>query len=282
MSLKHNARQVDIQGHRGARGYYPENTITAFIEAVKLGVTILELDVVISKDLQVVVSHEAWMNDVFCTRPDGIEVEKNSKEKYNLYKMPFSEIAKYDCGKRGNPEFPLQEAAPECKPLLSEVVTKVDGYTKERKLLPVKFNIEIKTEDGEKDGVFNPDPKTFVNLVYNEIKKQNIIERTNLQSFDVRILQEIKKKDSTIKTALLVENEDGLEINLKRLGFIPNIYSPDFMLVDEELVKNVKEKNMKLIPWTVNEVKDIKKMIALGVNGVITDYPDRAIDLIRK
>ena len=281
MSLKHNARQVDIQGHRGARGYYPENTITAFIEAVKLGVNTLELDVVISKDLQVVVSHEAWMNAIFCTRPDGIEVEKNSKEKYNLYKMPFSEIAKYDCGKRGNAEFPLQEAVPEHKPLLTEVVTKVDAYTKANKLPQVKYTIEIKTEEGEKDGVFNPNPKTFVSLVYNEIKKQNCIAYATLQSFDVRILQEIKKKDATIKIALLVENENGLESNLKRLGFIPNTYSPDFILVDETLVKNVKEKNMQLIPWTVNEVKDIKKMIALGVNGIITDYPDRAIDLIR-
>jgi len=282
MSLKHNPRQIDIQGHRGARGYYPENTITSFIEAVKLGVNTLELDVVISKDLQVVVSHEAWMNDVFCTRPDGVEVEKNSREKYNLYKMPFSEIAKYDCGKRGNPEFPLQEAAPEHKPLLSEVITKVDAYAKERKLLPVKYNIEIKTEETEKDGVFNPDPKTFVTLVYNEIKKQNIVERTNLQSFDVRILQEIKKKDAAIKMALLVENEDGLEINLKHLGFIPNIYSPDFYLVDETLVKDLRAKKIQLIPWTVNEVKDMKKLIAMGVNGIITDYPDRAIDLIRK
>src|ERR1035437_841267 len=185
MSLKHNARQVDIQGHRGARGYYPENTITAFIEAVKLGVNTLELDVVISKDLQVVVSHEAWMNAIFCTRPDGIEVEKNSKEKYNLYRMPFSEIAKYDCGKRGNAEFPLQEAVPEHKPLLTEVVTKVDAYTKANKLPQVKYTIEIKTEEGEKDGVFNPNPKTFVSLVYNEIKKQNCIAYATLQSFDV-------------------------------------------------------------------------------------------------
>ncbi len=282
MSLKKNSRHIEIHGHRGARGYYPENTVTSFIEAVKLGVDTLEMDVVISKDGQVVVSHEAWMNDVFCTRPDGIEVEKNSREKYNLYKMPFSEIAKYDCGKRGNAEFPLQEAVPEHKPLLSEVITKVDAYTKENKLLSVKYNIEIKTEVAEKDGVFNPDPKTFVTLVYNEIKKQNSIGCTNLQSFDVRILQEIKKKDPTIKMALLVENKDGLEINLKRLGFIPNTYSPDFYLVDETLVKDLQEKKIQLIPWTVNEVMDMRKLVALGVNGIITDYPDRAIDLIRK
>ena len=86
MSLKKNSRFIEVHGHRGARGYYPENTITSFIEAVKLGVDTLELDVVISKDKQVVVSHEAWMNDTFCTNPDGTEVEINSREKYN-YRM---------------------------------------------------------------------------------------------------------------------------------------------------------------------------------------------------
>ena len=86
-------KKIDIQGHRGARGLFPENTITSFIEAIKLGVDTLEMDVVISKDSQIVVSHEAWMNDAFCNRPDGKEVEANSKEKYNLYKMTYAEIA---------------------------------------------------------------------------------------------------------------------------------------------------------------------------------------------
>lgn len=272
-------KQIDIQGHRGARGLFPENTINSFIEAVKLGVDTLEMDVVISKDLQVVVSHEAWMNEAFCSRPDGKEVEANSKDKYNLYKMTYSEIATYDCGIRGNKAFPLQKKIASHKPLLSEVITKVDAYTKENKLPSVKYNIEIKSEEGA-DNIFNPEPKTFVELVYNEIEKHKIIERTNLQSFDVRILQEVKKKDSTIQTALLVENKDGLEVNLKRLGFIPNTYSPDFNLINDVLVQRVHEHNMKLIPWTVNEIIDIKTMLAMGVDGIISDYPDRVIELI--
>ena len=282
MSRKQYTGNIEIHGHRGARGYFPENTVTSFIEAIKMGVNILELDVVISKDLQVVVSHEAWMNDIFCTKPDGTEVEENSREKYNLFTMDYSEILKYDCGKRGNTAFPLQEAIAEHKPLLSEVIKALNTFTGENKLPPVKFNIEIKTEEGEKDGVFNPDPKTFVNLVYKEISKQHILKRCNLQSFDVRILQEIKKKDKEIEIAFLVENKDGFESNLKRLGFVPDTYSPEYILVDEELVKWVQERNMKLIPWTVNETKDIKRMIDLGVDGIISDYPDRVLDLIRK
>jgi glycerophosphoryl diester phosphodiesterase len=275
-----NHKKIDIQGHRGARGLFPENTVTSFIEAVKLGVDTLEMDVVISKDLQVVVSHEAWMNELFCTRPDGKEVEANSKEKYNLYKMTYGEIAEYDCGIRGNKEFPLQKKTAEHKPLLAEVIKKVEEFVDENKLPAIKYNIEIKSEEGE-DTIFNPEPKKFVELVYTEIVKHKIIERSNLQSFDVRILQEIKKKDATIQLALLVENEDGLEINLKRLGFIPNTYSPDFYLVDSALVKNVREQNMKLIPWTVNEITDIKKLIALGVDGIISDYPNRVIETVK-
>jgi glycerophosphoryl diester phosphodiesterase len=273
-------KKIDIQGHRGARGLFPENTVTSFIEAIKLGVDTLEMDVVISKDLQVVVSHEAWMNDIFCTRPDGKEVEGNSKDKYNLYKMTYAEIEKYDCGIRGNKEFLLQKKIAEHKPLLGDVIKKVEAFTRENKLYPIKYNIEIKSEERE-DNLFNPEPKTFVELVYNEIEKHEIIKRTNLQSFDVRILQEIKKKDSIIQIALLVENEDGLEINLQRLGFIPNTYSPDFYLVNDVLIKQVHAKNIKLIPWTVNEITDIKKLIALDVDGIISDYPDRVIETIK-
>ena len=273
-------KKIDTQGHRGARGLFPENTITSFIEAVKLGVDTLEMDVVVSKDLQIIVSHEAWMNDIFCTCPDGKEVEAKSKDKYNLYKMTYAEIAKYDCGIRGNKDFPFQKKMAEHKPLLADVIKNVEKFANENALPAIKYNIEIKSEEGE-DNVFNPEPKKFVELVYNEIENQKIIGQTNLQSFDVRILQEIKKKDPTIQIALLVENEDGIEINLKRLGFIPNIYSPDFYLVDSVLVKSVHERKMKLIPWTVNDITDIKKLVALGVDGIISDYPNRVIETIQ-
>jgi glycerophosphoryl diester phosphodiesterase len=273
------SKKISIQGHRGARGWFPENTLTSFMEAIKLGVDTLEMDVVISQDRQVVVSHEAWMNEVFCTRPDGKEVEANSSGKYNLYTMAYAEIARYDCGIRGHKEFPLQKKIAEHKPLLTEVITKIEAFVAENKLPAIKYNIEIKT-DGD-DDVFNPEPNKFVELVYNEIEKYKIIERTNLQSFDSRILQEIKKRDPAIQMALLVENNDGLDINLNRLGFIPNTYSPDFCLVDSKLVEQVHERNMKLIPWTVNETTDIKKMISLAVDGIISDYPDRVVETIK-
>lgn len=270
----------DIEGHRGARGLYPENTVTAFIEALKLGVTTLEMDIVVSADNRLVVSHDPWMNDAFCSKPDGTPVEKETKEKYNLYKMSYAEIAKFDCGKRGNSNFPLQKAIPEHKPLLSEVITKVEDYIKQHHLKPVHYNIETKSEEGL-DGTFNPAPAAFIQLLYSELKKQNILQRCIIQSFDIRTLQALQKINPKIKTALLVENTNGVKANLDALGFTPSIYSPDFHLVNKEMTDYLHQHHIQLIPWTVNETSDIERMIESGVDGIISDYPNRVIDIIK-
>jgi glycerophosphoryl diester phosphodiesterase len=270
--------QLNIQGHRGARGLYPENTVSGFIEALKLGVNTLELDVVISADQEVVVSHEAWMNADFCSLPDGAPIEKGTEKTYNLYRMTYPEIKKFDCGKRGNPEFPMQVAIPSYKPLLDEVITQVELYIRENALAPVSYNIELKSE--MKEGPFNPPPELFVDLVLRKLKKHLPDNRIHIQSFDVSLLQEVRRKDPYISIGLLVENPDDLEINLKRLGFTPQTYSPEFVLVDESLAREVHRLGMELIPWTVNEKKDMVQLISMGVDGIITDYPDRLINLV--
>lgn len=275
-----NIKQIQIHGHRGARGLFPENTLTAFIEAVKLGVRTLEMDVVISKDLKVVVSHEEWMNEIFCLQPNGKDIIINSKEKYNLYKMSYAEIALFNCGSKGNPDFPNQKNIPEHKPLLSEVINAVETYTKTNHLPEVTYNIEIKSEFAG-DNIFHPEPSAFVKLVLNELELHPINNQFILQSFDVRILQEIKKHKSDVVIGLLIENKDSLHTNLERLGFIPNMYNPEFPLVTIELIKELHQKNIQIIPWTVNEVSDMKSLINMGVDGLITDYPNRAIELIK-
>jgi glycerophosphoryl diester phosphodiesterase len=275
-----NPQHIYIHGHRGARGLYPENTITAFIEAVKLGVDAIEMDVVISKDNQVVVSHEPYMNALFCSTPDGIAIDSHSEKQHNLYHLTYAQIKQYDCGKRGNELFPQQKKVSEHKPLLSEVVKAVDVYTQLHNLLSIHYNIEIKSEL-EDDAIFQPTPVTFVNLVYDELIKLKILPRTILQSFDVRILQALKIKDTTLTLSYLVENKDSLEINLDRLGFMPNIYAPEFILINEQLISELKNKNIKLITWTVNEINDMKRLINMGVETLITDYPDKAITYIQ-
>jgi glycerophosphoryl diester phosphodiesterase len=269
-----------IQGHRGARGLYPENTVTGFSEAIKLGVSVLEMDVVISQDLKVVVSHEPWMNEVFCTKPDGGEIENNSKEKYNLYKMPYVEIAAYDCGKRSNPEFSTQIKIAEHKPLLSEVILITKKYCKENNLPEPIYTIEIKS-DPEGDNLFHPLPCKFAELVYNELKNLNILNSVMIQSFDVRILQEMRKLDERIKIGLLIENKLSLEKNLEFLGFLPAWYNPHFSLITNELIKELHQRNIQIAAWTVNEIPDMKQLITIGVDSIITDYPDRALALIK-
>ena len=278
MHTNQNKITPTIQGHRGARGLFPENTITSFIEAIKLGVDVLEMDVVISKDLKVVVSHEPWMNEVFCTKPDGSEIEKNSKEKYNLYRMSYAEIKAYDCGKRRNPEFPSQKSTPEHKPLLSEVILKTEIFIAENNLPPIVYNIEIKSEATD-DNLFHPAPDIFVKLVYDELKPLNVFNCVIIQSFDVRILQKIHSLDEKIKIGLLVENEYSFEKNLELLGFSPTSYNPDFHLITPELVKELHCRNIQIAAWTVNEIPDMKNLLNVGIDSIITDYPNRALEL---
>ncbi|MBI3518332.1 MAG: glycerophosphodiester phosphodiesterase [Bacteroidetes bacterium] len=268
-------KRFDIQGHRGARGLFPENTLTAFLEAVKLGVNTLELDVVISKDHQVVVSHEPWMNPVFCSTPEGKAVED---ERYNLYEMDYATIKTFDCGKRKNPEFPLQKTLSEYKPLLSEVISQIDAYTKEHGLSSASYNIELKSES-HTDHQYHPEPPVFSRLVYDLVK--HLLPRIILQSFDVRILQELHRIDPSIRMSLLVENKDSLQTHLNNLGFKPAIYGPEFILIDASLINELQRLDIKLIPWTVNEPHDMKRLIDMGVDGIITDYPDRLINLIK-
>ena len=272
------SKKINIQGHRGARGHYPENTLRGFKAAVDFGADFIELDVVISADSKVVVSHEPWMNDEICSMRDGSPVPPGRGREHNIYRMPYEVIRKFDCGKRGHPRFPSQRGEPAYKPLLGEVISTIEAYTREKGYAPVGYNIEIKTEQ---DGVFNPAPLVFVDLVHREIKNYGLGDRLNIQSFDVRILSEMHKKDPSIRLGLLVENRDSMETNLQALGFLPYAYNPEFVLVNEILVKQVHGRGMKIFVWTVNEKNDIAAMLALGVDGIISDYPDRVIEMIR-
>jgi len=269
----------DIQGHRGARGLYPENTIPAFIAAIDLGVNTLELDVVVSKDGQLVVSHEPFFNSDICRDAAG-NVLQQPKEKHNIYQLNYSEISQYDCGSWGNPRFAEQQSIKAAKPLLSDVIDTVEAYLRKKGLPRVFYNIETKcTPEG--DNIYHPEPKIFAEMFYQMLKKKDVLNYCIIQSFDVRTLQVLHQNHSELKLALLVFNADGLKGNLSKLGFTPNIYSPNFVLVNRKLVIACHKQNMQVIPWTINEPDKMKKIKALGVDGLITDYPDRAIKALR-
>lgn len=263
----------DWQGHRGARGLLPENSIPAFLKALEFPIKTLELDVVISRDSQVVVSHEPWMSASICSKSDGTPVSEEEEKESNIFQLKYAEIQQFDCGSRGNKRFPEQTPLRVSKPLLKEVVQQVEAYClKQSRELPF-YNIEIKSRP-EWDGLFTPEPQAFARLVIEQIEESDIKSRICIQSFDVRALQEVRKIDSTIVLALLIENTKGLDNNLKELGFTPDIYSPYYQLVSGNLVKETRERGMLLIPWTVNEITTMQGLINLGVDGIITDYPN--------
>ena len=272
----------DIEGHRGCRGLYPENTIVAFIHAVQLGVNTLEMDMQISKDVKIVISHDAFMGSNICTAPDGKPVEAADESKYKIYTLTYDEIKKFDCGSRGNAKFPEQQKVATVKPLLSEVIDTIEKYVKEHNLPPVMYNIETKSTVAG-DDINHPKPAVFAKMVYDLIKQKGVVNKCIIQSFDPRTLQEIRKIDPTITTALLIDikNLKGLKGNLKTLGFKPSIYSPYYMLVNKKLVRACHQMHIKVLPWTVNDEKKMVELKNMGVDGLISDYPDRLIKVLR-
>lgn len=271
----------DLQGHRGARGLAPENTIPAFRKALDLGVTTLELDVVISKDGEVVVSHEPWMSHVICTAPNGSPVEEGTEADHNLYAMTYEEIAAYDCGSRTHPRFPEQERQPVAKPLLREVIQMAEAYGAEQRDEPVFYNIETKIRP-KWEGTFTPGPEAFTDAVLGVIRSEGVAARATVQSFDPRTLivahaRQEKSGEVPVRLALLIASsmDNGVDGNLQMLPFTPDIYSPDHTLVEADLIAAAHEKGMQVIPWTVNDPADMDRLINLGVDGLITDYPNR-------
>jgi glycerophosphoryl diester phosphodiesterase len=272
---KGHQASFDIEGHRGCRGLMPENTIPAMITALDLGVTTLEMDVVITKDNKVVVSHEPWFESEITTKPDGTFINPGDAMKYNIYQMNYDEVIKYDVGLKPHPRFPKQQKIKAIKPLLADLLDSIAENMKIRRRPFPFFNIETKCLPAG-DGKFHPKPEEFVELLMAVIKEKQVEERVIIQSFDFRTLKYIHEKYPSIKTSMLIEDSDenDFEGQLKRLGYTADIYSPNQTLVDEKLVKECHDKGMKIIPWTVNDKKQITKLKKMGVDGIITDYPD--------
>lgn len=273
---KETTKLIDVQGHRGCRGLLPENTIIAFQKALELGVTTLEMDLVISKDKQVVVSHEPFFNHEISTAPDQKVITEENHLEHNIYNLSYKEIKSYDVGLKTHSRFPDQANQKAIKPLLSEVIQFAERLSKELGRPAPYYNVEIKRKP-EADNLYHPDAEEFAGLVIKTIQDSGAKDRIYIQSFDVESLQVAKRIDPEIKLVLLIENSNSAEINISKLGFTPEVYSPYHKLVSAKLVDYCTEQDMKLIPWTVNTVEDMDAMLIIGVDGIITDYPDRLL-----
>lgn len=270
----------DWQGHRGARGLAPENTIPAFLTALEYPIKTLELDIAISKDSQLIISHEPWMSASICQQPDGTAIEESEEKQFNIANLTWAEIQQFDCGSRGNARFPEQKPMAVHKPRLRDMVAAVQQYCQEKEREAPFYNIEIKSKP-EWDGIFTPDPATFARLLIDELTEIGIKDRTCIQSFDVRALQAVRQIDAEMVVALLVENANGLSENLDLLGFTPDVYSPNYALVSANLVEKAHAEGMEVIPWTVNDVKTMQALIEIRVDGIITDYPNLIAEVVK-
>ncbi len=274
-------KHLDWQGHRGARGLVPENSIPSFIKALEYPVKTLELDVAVSKEGIVIVTHDPYFHHDIASKPNGEPVTKKESEQLLIYEMTYEEIKTYDCGSRGHERFPEQVPQSVFKPSLVDMVKAIESHCQQiNRDLPY-YNIEIKSRP-DWDNKMHPEPERYVKWVLNGILEANIASRCNLQSFDVRILREIKKQMPEMVTALLIW--DGLkrtkfDNNIQNLGYQPEIYSPYYKYVNRKLVEKAHALGMKVIPWTVNEVSDMKKLIEDGVDGIITDYPNKILEI---
>lgn len=270
-----SAQTLDIQGHRGARGLLPENTIPAFMKAIELGVTTLELDVVITKDGQVVLSHEPYMSSGICSTPSGEPVSRKKAKDFNIYEMTYEEVKAFDCGSRGNANFPEQQKMKVSKPLLTDLIETVEKYLADNNLPKVGYNIELKSSK-KYDNLFHPNVKTFSDIVQGTIAEKLSTDRYTIQCFDFRILQYFHKTYPEVTLVALIEGVKGVKANIEDLGFTPEVYSPYFKLIGEKDIQLCHDMGMKVVPWTINKVEDMQRMINKGVDGIITDYPDRA------
>ena len=270
---------IDIQGHRGARGLLPENSLPGMALALELGVTTLELDVAVSSDGQVVLSHEPWFNADICSGPNGEALTEEEGREHSLWHMSYAEIARFDCGRRGNPRFPDQQPMSAVKPLLSDVLELAEGFDRQPGLDPIRYNVEIKSSPA-RDSVYTPRPPAFARSVYEVLVRHGVLDRTTVQSFDPRPLEAMHTIDPLVTLALLVDNDDGLAANLDRLSFTPNIYSPHQRLVSPGMVAEAHGRGLRVIPWTVNEADAMRTLLEMGVDGLISDYPDRALSVV--
>ena len=271
-------KYLDIQGHRGMRGLYPENSILGFIKALELGVNTLELDIVMSADSQLVVSHESFISSAICRYPKGGQIPKSIEKELNIYHMTYQEIKEFDCGSLFNHDFILQEKIKISKPLLSEVLDTIEqvAIAKDQR---INYNIELKSELAL-EGIYHPKVATFSDAVYQMIDEQIGWDRIIIQSFDFRILQYFKKHYPKVPLALLIENEDPWNWNVDSLGFKPDIYSCEYGLLSAEIISEIQNEHIKVIPWTVNDSSDMRQLINWGVDGLITDYPNIAFQIL--
>ena len=257
-----------VFAHRGFRGLHPENTITGMQKALAYG-AVLEFDLAITRDKQVVVSHDAVLNPKITQGPDG---QTLGNDKIRIYQMDYSTLSAYDVGKTPNNDFPEQDRYPAHIPLFKELVDSVEAFAAAHGISDPTYFIETKLNP-KTDGINHPGPKEFVDLMMQVVKEKSIQNQVIVQSFDPRTLQILRKEYPQIKLALLANDGTSLDENLNKLGFVPAYYSINAPFINQELVDRCHELTIKLIVGNCDDYEEILRISRLGVNSLMSDFP---------
>lgn len=283
LALSSCCRQtVDVQAHRGGMGLMPENSIPAMLNSVALGVNTLEMDLVVTSDGKIILSHDLYFHPRYSTRPDGTSIEKGDPKEY-IWTMPYDSVLKYDVGMKENKDWPEKQCMPVVKPLLTDVIAAVESYTKENGLMPMKYNIEIKSSSDEGEGVNWPEYKQFVDFCAPVLQSCNLGDRLIIQSFDERALNYLNEKYPDFILSYLTRNNDvDFDTFMGKLNFLPEWLSPPHANVTAEFLAETHKRGMKLVTWTPDEPEELKRLVDLKVDAIITNYPDRLLKVVKE
>jgi glycerophosphoryl diester phosphodiesterase len=254
---------VKVQGHRGARALRPENTLPAFEYAIAQGVDALELDMAVTRDNVIVVSHDPYLEAPVCTGP---------QPKATIRELTLAEVRKWDCGAQRNPAFPRQQPVRGTRmPTLDEVFALAPKGT-------FLFNIETKSFPDHPE--LTPPPEEFARMVLDKVRRHHLESRVILQSFDFRTLHAMKNLAPGIRLAALYSGPPKSFVEIARDAGA-DIISPVFGLVTPEQVKESHAAGLEVIPWTPDTPPDWDRLIAAGVDAIITDDPAALIEHLK-
>ena len=264
---------MDVQGHRGCRGHLPENTLPAFARALEMGVNTLELDVGVTRDGVVVVHHDRGLNTAIARGPDRRWVTRATP----INHMTWAELQTYDVG-RLDPHSVYGSKFPHQKPVDGTRIPRLADLFALVGEVDVRFNIEPKSDADKPGETLAPEP--FARALIAEVRKARMERRTTVQAFDWRLLKVAEREAPEMPTVYCTEGRRSDPAIVHDAG--GKIWSPDFQSVTPEKLAAARKWNMWVTVWTVNEPADIARMIALGVDGMASDYPDRVLAELKK
>lgn len=251
--------RIEVHGHRGARAVVPENTLAAFEYAIQAGADVLELDLAVTRDNVLVVSHDPVLNPQICRGPGGPAV---------IRELTLEELRRWDCGSLRHPQFPKQKPVPGARiPTLDEVLALAG---------PGNFHFNIETKSFPDQPQYTPPPEEFARLVLEAVRKRGLASRVILQSFDFRTLHAMKRLAPEIRLAALWSKDPRDFVSVAREAGA-GIASPQHSLVTPERVRQAHQAGLRVIAWTANTPADWDRLIAAGVDGIITDDPAELI-----